>query len=84
MQIHAEEWSRELFEKTKDKVLEQAPYEIQQLCFDLVKDLDLTPDQKRLVSTCAYDNGIEASEVLPVLAVVLRDKLLEHTNQQVP
>lgn len=83
-QIGADEWASEICEQSKGKVHNKTPYEIQEFCFQSVQALELGPDQKTLVNTSAYENGLEVEVVLRVLAIVLRDKLLQHTNQQAP
>lgn len=69
-----------LFTKVKDK----SPYEVQQFCLDYVKQTDRskrfvnwTPDQVLKFSDCAYDNGIPIEQVLDVIGIELRDKLIE-------
>ncbi len=61
------------------------PYDIQERCFAYVRDeYEPSPELDARIKQCAYDNGLDRDEVLDVLAVVLRDKLLASpsTNQQ--
>ena len=55
----------------------KTPYEIQETCFDYVRhEYEPPEDVETRVKTCAYDHGIKRGQVLDVLAVELRDKLL--------
>ena len=54
----------------------QDPYTIQQTCFEYVGD-ELDADMEAKVRSCAYENGLDREQVVNVLAVVLRDRLLE-------
>ena len=55
----------------------KTPYEIQERCFDYVRhEYEPPEDVETRVKTCAYDHGIKRGQVLDVLAVELRDKLL--------
>ena len=55
----------------------KTPYEIQEKCFDYVRHEYRPPDEvETRIKTCAYDHGIKRGQVLDVLAVELRDKLL--------
>ena len=59
------------------QIKEKKPYEIQEKCFDYVRHEYEPPDEvESLIKTCAYDHGIDLGQVLDVLAVELRDKLL--------
>ena len=56
----------------------KTPYEIQEMCFDYIRHEYKPPDQvEALIKACAYDNGIDRGQVVDVLAVELRDRLLE-------
>ncbi len=52
-------------------------YDIQELCFEYVRDkYEPGAEVDARIKQCAYENGLDRDEVLDVLAVVLRDKLL--------
>ena len=70
----AQQLSSKLIERAKDK----NPYEIQDLCFNYIRD-EYVPDIKLLkkLQVCAYENGVDIDKILDVLAVELRDVLLE-------
>ena len=52
------------------------PYEIQDLCYAYVKER-LSEEMERAVRRCAYRCGVKWKRLLDVLAVVLRDELLD-------
>ena len=62
----------------KSRVAGMSPYDIQEFCFDYIRDEHKpnAEDEKR-IKDCAYDNGLDRDDVMDVLAIMLRDKLLE-------
>ena len=53
------------------------PYDIQELCFDFIRDEYEPGDEVETeIKRCAYQNGIDRAEVLDVLAIELRDEVL--------
>ena len=53
------------------------PYEIQELCFDYVRNTYTPPPHvEALIRMCAFDNALKREQVLDVLAVELRDRFL--------
>ncbi len=83
-EINAQQWAEQIFPNLEKDVSDKSPYEIQEFCFQYAQELPPTPEQKLALHTAAYENGVDTSTVRRVLAIVLRDKLLEHTNQQAP
>ena len=62
-----------LIEKAEDK----NQYDIQELCFNFVRDdYDPSDEVANNIKECAYENGISRSDVTDVLAVELRDEIL--------
>ncbi len=62
----------------KTKVAGMSPYDIQEFCFDYIRD-EYQPsleDEER-IKQCAYDNGLDRDDITDALAIILRDKLLE-------
>lgn len=56
-------------------------YDIQQLCFDYVRDeYKPSPEFDARIKQHAFDNGLDRDEVLDVLAIALRDKLIALPN----
>ena len=61
----------------QERIKGKTPYEIQEMCFDYIRHEYKPPDEvDTLIKTCAYDNGIDRGQVVDVLAVELRDRLL--------
>ena len=60
------------------RVKGKQPFEFQNVCFDYVRD-EFEPDEEQLrkMQMSASENGIDLDAVLDVLAVELRDRLLE-------
>lgn len=71
-------WVEQVAPSLIARVKGKPPFEVQNFCFDYVKD-EFEPDEKQLrkLQMCAYENGIDLDAVLDVLAVELRDRLLE-------
>ena len=61
------------------------PQEIQELCFTYVTK-EYTPDDAMdaRIMTAAYENGIEREQILRVLAIELRDRLLGREGHTAP
>ena len=77
-EIDGENWAQELAAKQVDKVRDMDEYQVQEFCFNFAKkDLELTEEQKAKIRKCAYENACNREETLEVLAIELRDLLLE-------
>ena len=58
------------------------PYEIQELCFAHVREKYEPPeDVEALVLQCAFDDGLDREQVLDVIAIELRDRLLPRQEE---
>ena len=80
-EIDAEAWVERIADQLKVNVAGKDAYEIQSFCFDYVENTDQYSDQeRRIIHKVAYQRGIMAEEIRRVLAIELRDKLLEHTG----
>lgn len=80
-EIDAEAWVERIADQLKVSVAGKDAYEIQSFCFDYVENTDQYSDQeRRTIHKVAYQRGIMAEEIRRVLAIELRDKLLEHTG----
>ena len=76
--IDAKNLAGEHAQKVFNKVKDSAPYEIQEYCMEYVKEESAwAPDQLKEFGNCAYENGIPLEQVFDVIAVELRDALLE-------
>ena len=56
-------------------------YDVQQLCFTSLGNCTLTDDETENFKQCAFENGVSEADVRKVIAIVLRDLLLEKLNQ---
>ena len=66
-----------------DDVLEMEPYDIQAFCFDCIRNkLALSVDERNQLKACAFEHGVDLQQVLDVLALELRDMLLEPQQQE--
>ena len=65
----------------KSRVEGMLPYDIQEFCFDYIRDeYQLPTEYEAQIKQCAYDNGLDCDDILDALAIVLRDKLLEENQ----
>ena len=56
-------------------------YDIQELSFEFIRNkYRPSPEIDARIKQCAYENGLDRAEVLDVLAIELRDKLLDLTQ----
>ena len=56
----------------------KSPYEIQEACFEHTKERsNLAPDKRAAMETYAFDNGLDLNVVLKVVAIELRDVILQ-------
>ena len=76
-EIDGKDWARELAAKHVNEVRDMDEYQVQEFCFNFVKDLELTEEQGAKIRKCAYENASTKEETLDVLAVEVRDLLLE-------
>ena len=61
----------------QERIERRTPYETKEMCFDYIRHEYKPLDEvESLIKTCAYDNVIDRGQVVDVLAVELRDRLL--------
>ena len=61
----------------RDRIHEKQPYEIHDICFEYIHgELDPSPEMEAAIRLCAYENGVKREDVLEVMAIELRDRLL--------
>lgn len=67
----------------RTRVSGMQPYEVQELCFEYIhgNEFTLSDDIEALVLQCAFDNGINRKQVLDVIAIELRDRLLPRQEE---
>ena len=75
-ELDAPGWAERTAPKLVADIEGQDSYMIQQTCFEYAGD-KLDADMEARVRSCAYENGLDREQVVNVLAVVLRDRLLE-------
>ena len=75
--LNADALVEELAAHLQEKARGKQPYEIQEMSFEFASnEYDPPDDVEALIKACAYDNGLKRQQVLDVLAIVWRDKLL--------
>lgn len=52
------------------------PYEIHDICFNYIHKMKLSPEMDDVIRSCVYENGVKRDDVLEVMAIELRDRLL--------
>ena len=67
-----------LVPKVHARVSGMQPYEVQEFRRDYIRGSEFVPtdDVKTLIMQCAFDNGLNQVQVLDVIAIELRDRLL--------
>lgn len=72
-----------LVPQLRARVSGMQPYEVQEFCFTYVRGSEFAPsdDLKTLILQCAFDNGINQEQVLDVIAIELRDRLLSRQKE---
>ncbi len=60
-----------------DRVHGKLPYQIHDVCFEYVdSELEPSPEMEAVIRSCAYENGVKREDILEVMAIELRDRLL--------
>ncbi len=84
-EITARAWVERVAGALNEEVEGKDAYEIQDFCFKYVENTDQYNDEERqAIRDTAYKRGIKAEDVLQVLAIELRDKLLKYTGLETP
>ena len=73
-------WADRAAADLREQVGGKSAYEIQESCFEYVRSLSPDEAQDAAIKDCAFENGIEVRDVLDVLAVELRDRLLSDSK----
>ena len=75
--LNAPELAADLAAGLRSEAEGKHAYDIQELSFRFIRDEYRPPKEiEDRIRQCAYDNGLDRDEVLDVLAVEIRDKLL--------
>ncbi len=77
--INAAAWAKQQGQRLSEKVAGMAPYDIQKFCFGHVRSDQFDPGSELLekMKASAYNRGTTFEQVENVLAIKLRDVLLE-------
>ena len=78
--IQGETWAAEVAPNLKDRAAVLPPYKVDALCGDYI-DQCLELHMRDRVAETAYQHGTERADVLAVLRVVLRNRLLTDTGR---
>ena len=76
--LDAGEIAESLVPQFRARVSGMLPYEVQELCFNYMNGDEFVPhdDVRTLILQCAFDKGLKRKQVLDVIAIELRDRLL--------
>ena len=75
-ELDARQWAELAATTVSEDIREQAPYDVQKFCFEHVEKDIFDEDLRTAIKTSAYDHGVQASDILRVFAIELRDILL--------
>ena len=75
--INAAALADKLAETLRTEIVGKLPYEIQEMASTHVKEWTPPDDVDRRIKSAAYENGLKKSQILDVIAIELRDKLLQ-------
>lgn len=75
--LDAEDWLQEHAEAVSDEVANMNEYDVQEFCFDHMAALEFDPTQQESAKRAAYHNGLTEFQVRQIMAVKLRDQLLD-------
>ena len=80
--FRGKDWANEMADVLSKFVENKEPYEIQEFCQNYLRN-ELKPDEElnARIGRCAYEHGVTREQVLNVLAVELRDILLEKAGK---
>ena len=79
-EIGADAWADEVAPSLTERAAAEPPYKVDALCEDYV-DRFLERQMRDRVAEAAYEHGMERTDVLAVLRVVLRNRLLADTGR---
>ena len=74
--LNGKDWAEEHAGPLREKIKGKEPYTVQEMCFEYAKGYEPGEDMERMIQTIAYENGIKREDVLDVLALELRDRLI--------
>lgn len=81
MTLGATTWAKRTAASERMQMAGKPEYDVQEFCFDYVRRFKPDPELDALIKACAYQHGIDRDAVLAVLAIELRDVLLDQTDR---
>lgn len=85
VELDAKTWASRVARKTKTHIDGMQPYEIHEFAFAYIRDeFEPSGEQDAKIRSCAYERALSRDKVLEVLAVELRDSLLELAGAPIP
>ena len=78
--VRAREWAEELAPSLSEEARTKVPYEVQEMCDEYAKALPsegMESDREKQLKDCAFKKGVPIDTILQVLAIELRDQLLQ-------
>ena len=84
-ELDAAALAEQLAPALRDQAEGKDPYSIQELCFEYVRGKYEPPEETELrIRLLAFDNGIDREQVINVIAIELRDRLLTLPDRELP
>ena len=82
--LDAKDWAKRAAPTLGDAVMGMTPYQLQDFCFEYVGSLTFEDNEDLLIhiQACAFDHGLTERQVRDVLAVELRDLILQFQQGQ--
>ena len=80
--LQAKQWAQRTAAAVQDQVAGKPAYEVQEFCFDHVREFNPEEKLDAHINACAYNYGIDRYAVLDVLAIELRDILPAQSGSQ--
>ena len=78
--LEATQWAKETAEALRENIKGMESYGIHAYCRDYVENTKLSDEMDVLIAACMSEFSIDEQQVLDVLAVELRDMLLDRTS----
>lgn len=82
--IDASNWAEERANELTDEVAGMSAYDIQSHAFQYAKKYRYEEDMDARIKQCAFEKGIDRDDVIDVLGIKLRDRLLSLHRLPVP
>ena len=83
-ELSGETWASTISGSVTDKLRDSDAYEIQQFCFGFVESAEYSDEERTLIREIAYRHGLTEGNILRILAIEIRDKVLEAAGLDAP